>query len=151
MVRKTHQSSRVKEIADKSQFWDVDDLIRNFEEEMARLEHGLDHMIWDIQDNRVTPLLRPLPLTPAFDISENEKEIELRVRLPGVSKDSIRLNVAKNSIELFACAGDLVCRPYYMSLDVKDALDADSATAELEDWILVVKVLKAKKKRLQIK
>lgn len=141
----------MKEIVDKSRSWDVDDLIRNFDREMAQLERGLGHMVWDVKEHRVTTFLRPLPMTPIFQVFEDEKEFRLKVTLPNVSKEDIRLNVDKSSTELFACSEDAVCRPYYVSVVANGELDPESADAKLVGDEFEVRVTKAKKKRLKVK
>jgi len=151
MDRRSSKDKQLKDIVEKSQFWEVEDLMRNFDREMAQLERGLGHMVWDMDEHRVTTCLRPLPMTPSFQVSEDDKELKLKVRLPGVSKEDIRLNVDRNSVELFACVGELVCRPYYMSVDARGELVPGSAQAKLSGGVFEVCVAKEQKKRLKIK
>jgi len=151
MVNANPKDKRLKEIADKSRFWDVDDLMRNFDREMAQLEQGLGHMVWDTQEHRVTTFLRPLPITPRFQVFEDDKKFGLKVTLPRVSKEDIRLNVDKSSAELFACSGDSVCRPYYVSVVANGELDPETAEAKLTGDVFEVSISKGKKKRLKIK
>ncbi|HJX04870.1 MAG TPA: Hsp20/alpha crystallin family protein [Thermoplasmata archaeon] len=150
MDRRSSKDKHLKDIVEKSQFWDVEDMMRNFDREMAQFEHGLGHMVWDMEEHRVTTRLRPLPITPSFQISEDDKEFKLVVRLPTVSKEDIRLNVDRNSVELFACTDEAVCRPYYISVDASGELVPESAEASLSKEVFEVKVAKAKKKRLKI-
>ncbi len=145
------KGKRIREIVDKSQYWDVDDLIRNFDREMSQLEQGLGHMIWDLDQHRVTTCLLPLPVAPSFDVNEDEKEFKLKVKLPGVSRDELRLRVEKDSVEVFACVGDTSCKPYYLSVVAKGELDPESADAKLSGSTFEVRVQKAKKKRLKIR
>jgi len=151
MDRRISKDKRLKDIVEKSQFWDVEDLMENFDMEMAQLERGLGHMVWDTDEHRVTTCLRPLPMTPSFQISEDNKELKLKVKLPGVLKEDIRLNVDRNSVELFACTGELVCRPYYVSVDARGALVPESVEAKLSGEVLEVCVAKAEKKHLKIR
>ena len=150
MVRKDIAARKVKDIVEMSMYWSPEDLIRNLDEEMSRLEQGLCHMIYDHDDHRVSAWLRPLPVTPSFNLEETEDEVRLSVTLPDVSKENIRLNVDKNSIELFACSDDLVCRPHYLSVDSASLLDPDSTTATMVGDRVEVRVLKARKKRLKV-
>ncbi len=140
----------MKDIEERSRHWSPEDLIRNLDEEMSRLEQGLCHMIYDHDDNRVSAMIRPLPVTPSFDLKETDEEIRLSVTLPNIPKEKVRLNVEKNSIEVFACSDDLVCRPHYLSVDSASLLDPDSAKAEMVDGIVKVRVRKARKKRLKV-
>lgn len=142
---------RLKDIADLSQFWDAEDLLRNFEQEVARLEQGLGHMVWDTEERRVTAWLSPLPLTPKFEAKESDKDITLKVQLPNVDKDRIKVGVDNESIEVFACPIDVACRPYYMSLDARGTIKPETASVKLSGDVLEVTVLKVKKKRVDIK
>jgi len=151
MASTIQKRRQLRDIADKSQFWDVEDLMSNFDREMALLEQGLGHMIWDRDEHRVTTFIRPLPVTPSFRISEDDKEFTLSVKLPNVSKDDIRLKVDKNSVDILACSGDLVCRPYYVSVVTKGELAPETAKARLEDEEFEIKVSKTRKKRLEVK
>lgn len=141
----------LKEMVDRSRFWDAEDLMRNFDREMARLEQGLEHMVWDAGEHRVTTYLRPLPMTPSFKISEGENEFKLTTRLPNISKEDLRLSVDRDNVEIFACSRDLVCRPYYIGVLAKGELVPESADAVLSGEVLEVRVKKVKKKRLTIK
>jgi len=141
----------LKELVEESQFWDVEDLMRNFDREMAQLEQGLGHMIWDVESRCVTAPLSPLPMTPKFKVTEDESELKLEVRLPGISRENLRLNVDSKSIVILACSGDVVCRPYYLRVDASGEIVPDSAEAALSGETLDVRVAKAKKKRLKVK
>jgi HSP20 family molecular chaperone IbpA len=151
MVKKNIAARKVKDIVEMSKYWSPEDLIRNLDEEMSRLEQGLCHMIYDHDDHRVSAWLRPLPVTPSFDIVETEDEVRLSVTLRNVSKENVRLNVDKNSIELFACSDDVVCRPHYLSVDSASLLDPDSTTAKMIGDLVEVRVAKARKMRLKVK
>jgi len=151
MAKKDLVTRNVKELAEKSRYWDVDDMLRNFDEQMAIVEHGLGHMIWDMNESRVTTHLRPMPVTPRFEVFENDKEFTLKATLTNVPKDQIRLNVERNSVELFACTADPVCRPHYLEVDARGTLDPDSVRAKMSGNVLEIKISKVKKKRLKIK
>jgi len=151
MVRRDIAARKVKDIEEMSKHWSPEDLMRNLDEEISRLEQGLCHMIYDHDDHRVSAWLRPLPVTPSFALKETEDEIRLSVTLPNVSKENVRLNVDKKSIELFACSDDVVCRPHYLMIDSASLLDPDSTTAKMVGDLVEVRVLKARKKRLKVK
>ena len=151
MVRKDLRGKTVKEIVEMSRLWNAEDLLRNFDEEMSEFEQGLGHMIFDVDENRVTTWLRPLPVTPRFELKETDKELELVVSLPQISRDKVRVNIDKNRVELFACSNDAVCRPHYLAIDARGILDPDSAKAKMEGEVFEVKIAKVKKKRLDVK
>jgi HSP20 family molecular chaperone IbpA len=151
MASQNTKDKRLREIVEKSQYWDVEDLIRNFDKEMARLEQGLAHMVWDHESRCVTTPLRPLPVTPTFKVDETENEFKIKARLPNVSKEDLRLSVDGKSVSVFACSGDAVCRPYFLRVDADGELVPDSADATMSGESLEVRVAKAKKKRVKIK
>ena len=151
MARADIRGRRLRDIREMSRFWDAEDLIRNFEQEMERLERGLGHMVWDTHEHRVTTWLSPLPITPRFHADESDKEIVLRVQLPDVDRDSLRVGVDEKSIELFACSRDPVCRPYHLSLNVQGVLKPDSAEAKMTGDVFEIKVSKIRKRKVEIK
>jgi HSP20 family molecular chaperone IbpA len=150
MAKKETSAMKLKDIEERSRHWSPEDLMRNLDEEMSRLEQGLCHMIYDHDEIRVSARLRPLPVTPSFDLKETEDEVRLSVKLPNMSKENVHLNVEKNSIELFACSDDFVCRPRYLSVDSISLLDPDSTKAEMIGSVVEVRVRKARKKRLKV-
>lgn len=142
---------RLRDIREMSRFWDAEDLIRNFEQEMERFERGLGHMVWDAHEHRVTTWLRPLPVTPRFAIDESDSEVVLRVQLPNVDRDSVRVGVDERSLELFACSRDPACRPYYLSLDVHGSLKPETAEAKVTGELFELRVSKVRKRKVDIK
>ncbi len=136
----------MKDIVRESQYWDAEDLLRNLDEEMQRLEQGLSHMVWP-----VTKCLRPLPMTPKIDVNDKENEFTVSVELPNVPQEHMRVNALRDRVEVFACSDDAVCRPYFASVESHDQLDPDSVSLKLTDSTLHVKVKKAKKKRVKVK
>ena len=151
MVDYRRKQHRLKELVETSQFWDAEELLRNLDEEMDRLERGLGHMVWDIHGRPVTMCLRPLPVTPKFSLSETDDRLELKVLLPGFEKDSVRLQVDKGGVEVFALKSEEFCRPYYVRVEARSILDPESADASLSEGTLVVKIGKVKKKRLEVR
>ena len=151
MVSRELRGRKVKELAEMSRLWDAEDLIRNFDEEMSRLEDGLGHMICDTEDKLITTWLRPLPVTPRFDVTEDDKELKLTVRLPNIPKDKVRMKVHKDRVELFACSDDEVCRPHYIAIDAQGVLNPESAKAKMNRGVFEVKISKARKKKLDVK
>lgn len=141
----------LKELAERSRFWDVEDLLRNLDLEMERLERGLDHLAWGTDERLLTAPLRPMPVTPRF-VDESTSELAyLKVMLPDMPKENVSVSVEKNWIEVFACKDDVICRPYYLSLEMKENLDPSRADAVLSDGVLVIRVPKMKKRRVEVK
>jgi hypothetical protein len=150
MAEKDLTGKKLREIEELSKHWSPEDLIRNLDEEMSRLEHGFGHMIYDREFHRVSAWLRPLPVTPSFDIKESDIEIVLSVKLPNIRKENIHLSVEKNSIELLACSDDAVCRPLYLLVESLSMLDPDSADAKMVGDVIEVKVHKVRKKKVKV-
>jgi len=141
----------LRELAEESRLWGVSDLMRNFDEEFHRIELGLGHSAWDSANRPISMCMRPLPTVPRFEVSETEEEMALRVHLPGVPPENIQIDVDRMSLEVFACSDDLVCKPYYVSVDSRSALDQGSVEAKRDGHWIEVKVRKARKHRVEIR
>ncbi len=142
---------RVHDIVEQSKYWDAHDLIRNLEEEMKRLEQGLGHAIFDSEGRPVTMCVSPLPMTPKFESREEGDSFVVKVRLPMVGKEDVRLFVNRESIEVQAVSGQKICRPYYLSLDTPWSADANRTQVKFEDGLLTINVKKLKKTRIKVK
>lgn len=145
------KSRTLRELVEESRFWDVSDLMRNFDEEFHRIELGLGHTAWDSTNRPVSVCMRPLPTVPRFEVSETEDEMILRVHLPGVPAENIQVDVDRMSVEVFACSDDLICKPYYVSVESRGALDQGSVEARRDGHWVEVKVRKARKHRVEIR
>ncbi len=141
----------LRELVDESRFWDASDLLRNFDEEMDRIEHGLGHAAWDSTYRPVSMCMRPLPTVPRFEMSETREKLTLRVYLPGVPPENLHVDVDKRDVEVFACSDDPICKPYYLSVESQGSLDPDSAEVVRDGPWVEVKVPIAKKRRLEIR
>jgi len=142
---------RLARIVEESQFWDAEFLLKNLDAEMDRFEQGISHMVWGLDDKPITRFLRPLPIAPKFSVSDNDREFTLKVVLPNVPEEHMRVNVDKESVEVFACSDDQVCKPYYVRVDAKGRLNPNSAKLKLSDSTLHIKVAKAKKKKIDVR
>ncbi|MCU0852685.1 MAG: Hsp20/alpha crystallin family protein [Thermoplasmata archaeon] len=151
MADNLHKPRKLHEMVVESRFWDAQDLLRNFEDEVQKLEHGMGHMIWDLESRPVTKRLRPLPITPRFAVSETDDLFKLVVELPEVPPEHVRLDVDPGSVEVLACTDEDLCRPYYVSVMSQGTLDAESAELERAGTTYTVIVKKVRKKRLKIK
>jgi hypothetical protein len=151
MAKKDLQGRKISEIVEMSRYWDAEDLLRNLDEEMSNLEQGMSHLIWDYEEHRITTWVRPLPVTPRFQLSETDSELRLKVQLPEVVRENIRLNIGTNGVQLFACSNDLVCRPHFLEVESREALDRDSAETNMVGDTLEIKVAKLKKDRSKAK
>jgi len=142
---------RLAKIVEESQFWDAEYLLKNLDAEVDRFERGIGHMVWGPDDKPITRFLRPLPIAPKFGASDTDREFTLKVVLPNVPEEHMRVNVDKESVEVFACSDEQVCKPYYVRVNSKGRLDPDSAQLKLSDSTLQIKVAKAKKKKINVR
>lgn len=142
---------RVHDIVEQSKYWNAEDLLRNLEDEMRRLEQGLGHVIFDSEGRPVTMCVSPLPMTPKFETKRDGDEFTVKAHLPGVEKDDLRLAVERDSIVVRGISGKKNCRPYYLSVDTPWSVDSESAQVKFEAGILTVKAKKLKKTRVPVK
>ena len=141
----------IKDIVEESKYWDAEELMQNLDEELERMERGFGHVVFDMDDRLVTKYLRPMPATPTFEEESDEANMKVRVNLPGMHKDHIRVNVDKDSIEIVACSEDHICRPYHLSVEADGVLEPETARAEFNKGVLEVSVAKVKKRRLKVR
>lgn len=141
----------LKELVEESRFWDASDLIRNFDEEFRRLELGLGHTAWDSASRPVSLCMRPLPTVPRFEVSEGRDDFTLRVSLPGVPPENVRVEVDKRAIEVFACSDDVICKPYYVNVESQGSLDPDSGEVSRDGSWFEIRVKKARKRRVEVR
>ncbi len=151
MVDNVNKPRKLKEIVDESRFWVAEDLLRNLDAELDRIERGIGHMVWGSDDKLVTRLLPPLPITPDFNVSDTGDHLTLKVVLPNVPEEHMRVNVDKDGVEVFACSDDPICKPYYVRADSKAPLDPESVKLKLSGSTLHIKVAKVKKRTLEVK
>jgi len=151
MVDPFKKPRTLRELVEESRFWDASDLLRNFDEEMERIEHGLGHTAWDSTSRPVSICLRPLPTVPRFEVSETKEDFSLRVFLPGVSTENMHIDVDSRSVEVLACSDEIICKPYYVSVESGGPLDPHSAEARRDGHWLEIKVHKPKKRRLEVR
>jgi len=141
----------VQDLVEESRHWDPDDLIRNLEEEMQRLEQGLGQVMFDLEGRPITMCVSPLPLTPKFETKEEGDAFILKVHLPGVQEGDVRLYLHRGSIEVRAVSGKMICRPYYVSVDTPWGVDSEDAEVKFENGLLNVKAKRLKKVRVPVK
>lgn len=141
---------RLRDLVDESKFWDAELMVRNAEDELARLEQGLAHLVVGPDEKAITKMLRPMPVTPSFEVEEDEEEYALRVKLPGVPVENMYVDVDPEEVEVFACSDEVVCRPYYLSVRATSTLDVGSAQAHVSAGVLQVRVRKVKKRLVPV-
>ncbi len=116
-----------------------------------------------------TPETEPVQryvLTPSIDIFDTDEGLVLRADLPGVSADTIDLQVEDNKLTLFGRAKpeapadarvlhqEYVSGDYYRSFILSDDIDHEHITARLTNGVLEVRLPRASKgepRRIQVK
>lgn len=151
MAEQVKRPRRLKDIVEESQHWKAEDLLRNMDEEMHRLELGFGHIVLDSNDHIVSKCLRQLPAVPRFQTSEDADEFSLRVFLPNVPTDNVHVDIDKRSVEIFACSDDVICKPYYVDVEARGTLDPDAVDAKRDGNWVEIKVKKAKKRKVEIR
>src|SRR4030067_2801870 len=124
MADQSRTQKTLKEMVEESPFWNAEDLIRNLDAELDRIEHGIGHMVWDDSNRPVTICLRLLPITPRFRVKESEGKFSIEVDLPNVSEDLVSVKVDKAGVEVSACTPDPVWRPCYVTSGRVAPMDA---------------------------
>lgn len=138
-------------MVEESKQWDAEDLIRNIDAELERIEAGMGHQVWASDDQPVSRCVRLLPVTPRFKVKEAPDSFDVKVELPGVPEDLVRVRVDSGGIEVSAHTHDPVCRPYYVNIESRSTLDPDSTRIRHSDSTLEVEVKKVKKKRVNVR
>lgn len=151
MDERTIKPRRLSDLVEESRFWDAWDLMRNLDEELDRLEQGLGHMIFGLDDRPVSVCLRPLPITPKFQVDETPVEFKLKVTLPGVPRENIQLRVDKRDVEVYACPDDPFCRPYHLDVESSGDLNPEDVEATYSGSEFSVRVGKVRKRRVPIR
>ena len=151
MADREMKARRVEELVELSRHLDADDMLRNLQEEMRRMEEGLAHTIWDTQMRRVTQCPTPLPVTPKFETHESDDELKVKVVLPHVPEDNITLTVTPSGLEVYAKLDQRICKPYFLSVEVAGTLKPETVVSRIRDGALEVSVKKAKKVRVKVR
>lgn len=92
---------------------------------------------------------------PAADIYETEEAVVVRLELPGVTSDQIRVNVDRDRVRVSGIRrspdsaqlrrlhqAEIAFGPFERSVQVSTAFDRDRVTARLEDGFLEVTIPK---------
>lgn len=98
-----------------------------------------------------TPESETALMAPVADVVDHGDEFEMKVELPGVSKDDINIEVTPYNIQVSANKGEEEEKKgknwlrkersnlsYYRSFDLPDEIKSDNVEAEMKDGILSV-------------
>ena len=120
-----------------------------------------------IVDNFSFVGVKPFPETPAVDIAEQENEYEVKVELPGVSKEDVKISLESNILTIKGEKKEekeekktnlhRVERSYGMfqrSFTLPTTVKSDKIDATFSDGVLTItlpKVEEAKPKQIEVK
>lgn len=97
---------------------------------------------------------RELPMLPPVDIFEDAYRLTVQAEMPGVSKDSLNVQVDRNSLliegeialdmpaGMSALYADVQTRKYRRSFTLSGELETEKISAVLEDGLLTVRIPK---------
>ena len=98
-------------------------------------------------------------VTPAADVFETPEAFVLRVDMPGVDRDSIRVTADSARLEISGKAGtlhadtanvlftEIVKKSYYRVFNLTSGLAADRVEAEFENGVLTVVIPKSEQRK----
>ena len=119
---------------------------------------NFDDLFWPWSSNELIASVTP-KRTPPLNIADHGDKYEMRLEMPGISKDKINIEVIPNGIEISA-KYDESCEEkdkkwlrrecssmsYYRALELPEELKTDNVEAELKYGILTVILPKIKPK-----
>jgi HSP20 family protein len=147
-----------------------DDIMREFEEEIERLEREFEELaktsqgrvigpyyygvritigpdgiprIEEFGNIRRTPTGRPKiseTIEPLIDVIEEEDEVLVVAELPGVDKDKIKVRATENKVIIKAENS----KKYYKEVELPTKVDPTSAKASYRNGVLEIKLKKKK-------
>ncbi len=109
------------------------------------------------QEHQVDQVAPVVWATPPVDIYETDNEMLLLADMPGITEQSLQLEVARGVLTLEAekqVAGDTTRYGYYRQFKLSDRIDADAGNAELKNGVLTLRLPKseaAKPKKIAVK
>lgn len=151
MASPVRKPQRVKEIVEDSRNWCPEDLLKNLDDEIDRMERGMNHVIFDCECHPVTRHLKPLPVTPTFRMEESRESLEVTVDLPLASKENLQVEIGNDAVEVRADPPDPLSRPYFLRIETRDPLDPEKSTAEFSRGKLRVVAPKLKRARIKVR
>ncbi|HEX5187853.1 MAG TPA: archaeal heat shock protein Hsp20 [Nitrososphaeraceae archaeon] len=81
---------------------------------------------------------------PLIDVSSTDKEVKIVAEMPGISKETIRIDAYDNYVEI---KSDDPNRRYHKTIEVPDEVDIDSAKSNFNNGILEITFKKKDQQR----
>jgi len=130
---------------------DIDELFDNF-------RSGFDDIFWPLRHRGPLTTMTPKRIPP-MDIADMGDHYEMKLEMPGISKDKINIEVTPNTIEVKAeydenkeekgknwLRRECSSMNFYRSLELPEELKTDNVEAELQDGILKLNLPKIEPK-----
>lgn len=124
-----------------------------------QFRHSFEDLFWPFGGEKNYLTLSPTSRTPPMDVSDLGDKYELKVELPGVSKDKIDIEVKQNSVEISAkheegkeekdknwLRRERSSTSFYRHLEFGEDLKTDAVNAEYKDGILTLELPKVEPK-----
>ena len=97
--------------------------------------------------------------SPAVDVAEHEDEFQVKVELPGVSKDDVKITMQDNILtvrgeKMTLLFNELKSPTYYRVFNLGDGIDRTGIDAKYEEGVLTIKLFKkdeTKPREIEIK
>jgi HSP20 family protein len=80
---------------------------------------------------------------PLVDVMDEKEKYKIYIELPGVEKDSVKLDVAENSMEIKTADE----KKFYKMIELEHAVDPESAKASYKNGVLTVELEKKEKRK----
>jgi HSP20 family protein len=85
-------------------------------------------------------------MEPMIDVVSTEKEVKVTVEMPGVSKESIRINAYDNTVEV---KSEDPQRKYHKAIELPEEADIETAKSKFNNGILEITFEKKKETKPQ--
>jgi HSP20 family protein len=126
------------------------DLWTEMDRMFDQFRHGFDGLFWHFGGKSYLPI-SPSNRAPPMDVSDLGDKYEMKVELPGISKDNIDIEVNKNSVNISAkheegkeekdknwLRRERSSTSFYRHLEFPEDLKTDTVEAEYRDGVLTL-------------
>ena len=128
---------------------DLSHQYRGVTNEITKIANEEGVPVWDENTGEIEVkkgTLSPSPLvSPGTEVKESDKDISVKVDLPGLKKDSIKVNIENNKTLNIQGEMDSATQkgPFQRSIDLPTNVKDEGTQAHYDNGVLSIKVLKA--------
>lgn len=136
--------------------WRPYDIWADMDQLFDSFRSNFDDLFWPWREPNMSKTSQK---TPLMDVADMGNYYEMRLEIPGISKENVDIQVTQNSVEIKAKCDDaheekgknwLRCEcsgvSYYRSIGFPEYLKTDEVDAELKDGILTINLPKLEPK-----